>query len=332
MNLIDKLVGKSKEAFIMGLEIYNKPTIRYRVEGFSFFICNAWELLLKAYMIKKLGENSIYYKDNADRTLNLENCIKKVLTNKNDPARINLETIIGLRNISTHFITEEYEQIYVPLFQACVTNYINKLLTYFNQDITEELGNNFLTLSVKLDSFGDNDILARYPKHIAEKLLRTQTAVNAVVSDNPSPDVAITIKHDWCLTKKKDTSTMTFTYTKDAEMAAIVIKEPKDMQVLCPFNAKSCVEIIERTIRKEKINFINPIAQTIDKKNIFNKYHFDLFIKFYSIKQNHRLCYRYSVNRQSFNSYSQKVIDMILEEIKKDPEHIIQNLKKRLKK
>ncbi|HHR2778116.1 TPA: DUF3644 domain-containing protein [Listeria monocytogenes] len=31
------LVKKSIEAFLLGLEIYNKPTIRYRVEGFSFF-------------------------------------------------------------------------------------------------------------------------------------------------------------------------------------------------------------------------------------------------------------------------------------------------------
>lgn len=30
------LVDKSVETFIMGLEIYNKPTIKYRIEGFSF--------------------------------------------------------------------------------------------------------------------------------------------------------------------------------------------------------------------------------------------------------------------------------------------------------
>lgn len=63
----------------MGLEIYNKPTICYRVEGFSFFICNAWELMLKAKMIRDIGEKSIYYKDNENRTLSLENCIKKFL-------------------------------------------------------------------------------------------------------------------------------------------------------------------------------------------------------------------------------------------------------------
>lgn len=72
MDLTEKLLDKSKEAFTMAIEIYNKPTIKYRIEGFSFFICNAWELMLKAYMIKAKGENSIYYKDNPERTLSLD--------------------------------------------------------------------------------------------------------------------------------------------------------------------------------------------------------------------------------------------------------------------
>ena len=33
-NLVDKIV----EAFIMGLEIYNKPTIKYRIEGLVFYM------------------------------------------------------------------------------------------------------------------------------------------------------------------------------------------------------------------------------------------------------------------------------------------------------
>ena len=52
MNLPEKLIDKAKEAFMMAIEVYNKPSIRYRVEGFSFFVCNAWELMLKAHMMK----------------------------------------------------------------------------------------------------------------------------------------------------------------------------------------------------------------------------------------------------------------------------------------
>lgn len=60
IQLQEKLVNKSIEAFLLALEIYNKPTIKYRAEGFSFFICNAWELMLKAELLRR--NESIYYK------------------------------------------------------------------------------------------------------------------------------------------------------------------------------------------------------------------------------------------------------------------------------
>lgn len=118
INFINKLIEKSTEAFIMGLEIYNKPTIKYRVEGFSFFICNAWELMLKAKLLKE--GKSIYFSNQPNRTISLTRAIELIFTNNKNPLRINLETINELRNTSTHFITEDYEKIYAPLFQACV--------------------------------------------------------------------------------------------------------------------------------------------------------------------------------------------------------------------
>jgi hypothetical protein len=64
MNVIqEKMIEKSKEAFVMAIEIYNKPTIKYRVEGFSFFICNAWELMLKAHIMNKFGGYSAEFPD-----------------------------------------------------------------------------------------------------------------------------------------------------------------------------------------------------------------------------------------------------------------------------
>lgn len=35
-NVSERLVNKSIEAFIMSLELHNKPTIKYRIEGFAF--------------------------------------------------------------------------------------------------------------------------------------------------------------------------------------------------------------------------------------------------------------------------------------------------------
>ncbi|EFN94191.1 hypothetical protein HMPREF9278_0668 [Mobiluncus mulieris FB024-16] len=71
--------------------------------------------MLKAHLLKTQGQDSIYYKHKGNRTLSLEDCLRKIFTNENDPLRQNMTQIINLRNTSTHFITEEYEILYGPL-------------------------------------------------------------------------------------------------------------------------------------------------------------------------------------------------------------------------
>lgn len=115
-SLKHKFIEKSIEVFILGLEIYNKPKIKYRIEGFSFFICTAWKLMLKAELLNR--QIPIYYKDNESRTLSLENVVKKIYSDSNTRIRLNLEKIIELRNISTHYITEDYELKYAPPFSS----------------------------------------------------------------------------------------------------------------------------------------------------------------------------------------------------------------------
>ena len=83
--------------------------------------------MLKAHMMNKFGEDSIYYHDKPNRTITLEKmCSKKIFTNEKAPLRKNLEKVIELRNTSTHLFTEEYEAVYIPLLQACVFNFVDK--------------------------------------------------------------------------------------------------------------------------------------------------------------------------------------------------------------
>jgi hypothetical protein len=60
---------------------------------------------------------SIYFPDQPDRTISINRAIELVFTNDKDPLRINLESIVDLRNTSTHFITEDYEKIYALFFK-----------------------------------------------------------------------------------------------------------------------------------------------------------------------------------------------------------------------
>src|SRR5699024_7391058 len=217
MELIeDKLLEKSKEAFILGIEIYNKPTISYRVEGFSFFICNAWELMLKSHLIKTSGDSSIYYKNNPDRTISLENAIEMIFTNNKDPLRKNLEKIIELRNTSIHFVTEEYEMVYIPLFQSCVLNFSEKMMDFHGFDITTLIPQNFLTLNVSMQAVENSKIIAKYREEIANKLIDKIDEIELLSSGN-NEKFALKIEHHHFLVKDKSKATSMVKIDKDAD-------------------------------------------------------------------------------------------------------------------
>ena len=203
MNLKVRLLEKSKEAFLLAIEVYNKPSIKYRLEGFSLFICNAWELMLKAYIIDRGGECAIYYPDKPNRTISLENCVQRVFTNEKAPLRRNLEKVIELRNTSTHFITEEYEAIYIPLLQACVFNFVEKMMEFHRIDMTEIIPDNFITLSVRVNALNETEIRGKYTKQIAERLLALNQNINTLIEENNST-FAIKIEHHYYNTRKKE--------------------------------------------------------------------------------------------------------------------------------
>ncbi len=318
-NVKDKLIDKAIEAFVMAIEIYNKPSIKYRVEGFGFFICNAWELMLKAHMINTCGNNSIYYPDKPGRTISLENCIKQIFTNAKDPLRKNLEKIIELRNTGTHFIIEEYEMVYIPLFQACVFNFIEKMQAFHSVDMTEIIPRNFLTLTISMSSLDVDEIRAKYPEEIANKLISLNETLSPIIDEN-NGRFAIRIDHRYYLTKDKNSATALVRIDNSSESAIKIVKELKDPNDVFKYTCKKCCSEISKRLTKLGINWT------------FNKSHFDLFCKYYSIKGNEKLCFVTKMFSQFQYSYSIQTIDFIVDEIKKDPENIIQNLKISIKK
>ncbi|MBP3567753.1 MAG: DUF3644 domain-containing protein [Lachnospiraceae bacterium] len=323
MTTCERLVDKAKEAFVMAIEIYNKPSINYRLEGFSFFICNAWELMLKAHMINKFGEESIYYSDKPNRTISLENCVQKIFTNEKAPLRKNLEKVIELRNTSTHFITEEYEAVYIPLLQACVFNFVDKMMEFHEVDMTRVIPENFITLSVRLKSLNETEIRGKYAEQVAEKLISVQQTLEPMVEENNSA-FAIKVEHYHYMTKDKSQATEIYHIDKDATEGVRIIKELKNPNDTHKYNTKACIREINKKIQKDTIKLMFNGVEVA-----FNAYHFRLFTNYFGIKENERLCFTYQVSTQPQYSYSQQAIDFIFDEIKKAPSTILDDLKEK---
>ena len=317
-GLVNLLIEKSKEAFVMSVEIYNKPTIKYRVEGFSFFICNAWELMLKAHILKTSGNKALYYKDNPNKTISLSECIKKVFTNDKDPLRLNLEKIIELRDISTHFVTTEYEMLYISLFQACIFNYNEKMQQFHNIDISEIIPQNFLTLTTNMKSFNEPQIRAKYPEELANKIITAQRDLNTLIEKNNS-NFAIKIEHYHYITKNKNEATEILGIDNTSDNKIKVVKEIKDPNNTHKYTMKKLNQEVTKKLNKLGIDIT------------FNRHHFQLFANYYDIKSNPKFCYINTIGESPIYSYSLQAIDFIVEEFAKDPDNIIKNLKDKLK-
>lgn len=312
-----RLIEKSIEAFIMGLEIYNKPTIKYRIEGFSFFVVNAWELMLKAELLSR--NESIYYSKDPERTISAHNALAKIYTDVNTRIRLNLEKIIELRNISTHYITEDYEIKYAPLFQACVLNYINEMNRFHDIDITEHIAQNFLTLSATYNPLSNEDIKIKYPPEIAEKLIMMSNSVDVLSEEYDSDKFAINIKQNLYITKKKGESDFIVGISRGSETSVEIVKEIKDPADTHKYNHKIIPTVVNERLKKKNIK--------IGYEQGFNTYVLTLFIDFYNVKQNEKFSYCHVIGKNKLFTYSEQLIEFIMEEIKKNPEGFVDSLK-----
>lgn len=308
-QLIQRLVSKSEEAFMLALEIYNKPTIKYRVEGFSFFICNAWELLLKAHMINTLGSQSIYYTDKPERTFSLSKCLEILFSNQKDPLRLNLIKIIELRNTSTHFITDEYELIYMSLFQACVLNYSDKLMQYFSKDINEQVAQNFLTLSVNYQKIDDSQVKAKHSPEVAKRLLSTRDQIESNLMATISPNFSITINHNYFITKKKSDAEAIIAVDNTSPNPIKILKIIQDPNQVYKYSAKRALKVINSQLTRHHLSTIN-------------MWQFTHIVKYYHLKSNDIYTFTFEVgpNANHIYKYSYKAIEFIFNALEHDSE------------
>lgn len=309
-ELINSFLDKSEEAFLMAIEIYNKPTIKYRLEGFAFFICNAWELLLKAKMLKN-GE-SIYYPDKPNRTISLSNCVSHIFTNDKDPVRKNLEIIISLRNTSTHFVIKEMDSIYLPFMQANVLNYSQKLFDFFERDITEKINSSFMTLVINNESISDEEILSRYGDNILTRYNKVKNETEQIITENSNEKLAIQIDLNVKIVKDKDEAKTTFRIAKDGEEPVRIIKEIKDTNLTHCYKQKRIREIVEDNLKRKGINIK------------INQYDLGLLCDKFDLKGNEKYYYKHALT----NSWgcSQQLVDFLTELFIKNP-NIINELK-----
>ena len=319
-KLIELMIEKSQESFLMALEIYNKPTIKYKIEGFCFFICNAWELMLKAYLLKE--NKSIKYKEkqNKNRTISLSDCIQRVMTNKNDPVRRNLEAVVGLRHMAVHLVIPEYADLYNEVFMACTKNYTVKLKSLLDKTIDEQLSSNYLTMFIPSSNSNIN-VSAKYGKEIVDKFISTQSFINKSMLENSSNDIvndSFAVSYELRVKRVKNIEDADIAVAKTsgnkADLKVVTIKERTDPSQTHPFTISKIVELVNNEMETKGITF-EPISETA--KRTFNTSTFTLLNSYYHFKDDEVYSYKHTIDKNARYTYSlelvQKIIDIFIE-------------------
>lgn len=297
--LAKRLVRKSIDAFLSAIEIVNKPTATYRTENFTFNICNAWELVLKAQIIKNDGEDAIYYKGNRDRTINLQNCLDTVFTDVNNPIKKNIELIAKLRNKSTHFITPEYDGIYVTFFQANVLYFVEHIKKEFGVVLSKRLTSNFLTIASDPKQIEDIRMLKKVDTNTFNLFKKEQKNLSHI-----SGIPGMTISFELRMRSVKKDEDLTFKIDSNSDISAQVIKQVLDPSNSHPYRQTDIIKKINIELKKE----------------VINQYSFRC-IRIYEKLEESREFY-YFHKQSGSKTYSEKAYQLILRNIKNDSDYV----------
>jgi hypothetical protein len=126
-KLAKALLRKSKDNMLLAIELYNRPSLENKIDGFVMLFCTSWEQLLKAIIIKAKGEESIYRKVNNGKreTIPLRTCLDIVFS-KTDGTKRNILKITDLRDQAVHLLMPELQGIASRIFQSGIFNYSSK--------------------------------------------------------------------------------------------------------------------------------------------------------------------------------------------------------------
>lgn len=324
---------KAIKSFLMCIEIYNKPTIDYRLEGSTFFLCNAWELMLKAKLLQ--DGKDIYYpeKNGTRRTISLSDAAARVMTNDKDPIRENLKVIISLRNLATHSIIPEFEILYAPFLAFNVQSFASKMYDYFEINISQYIKNDFLSLFVNNRTISKQEIFSKYGEGMANLFEEKESELDDAISNNGEKSIASRIEISVSRISDKNKADYLFYSTNNPKDKNVVfVDRDVDYNKKYPYTHHKIANEINSIIVKNNIAF-TPIREPQLRPDktmspIFTTACFDLLLKKYDIRNNKEYCVSFENGKGYVYKYSGKLITYFISLITDDKDIVIKLNKK----
>jgi hypothetical protein len=257
-----RFVEKAAAAMTSAVEVYNKPSFSYREETFSILSINAWELLLKAKVLKdaandlkalrvyeprktksgKLSKKLYLKRNRAGNALSvsLAACLaalEKTAAKVPSEAKLNLVALMAIRDNSVHYVTASavLSRQAQELASACVRNFVLLAKRWFSRDLSQSLSLvlplSFVTGAAEVESVVVSPDESRLIKYL-QQLAHSET--------DATSDFAVAVRLHVKVEKSRLATASKVQISKDADAVKIVMSEqdvrdkyPWDYAELC---------------------------------------------------------------------------------------------------
>jgi len=305
-NLWASLQERSRDAFTVAVESYNRPSLANRVEVFAILMANAWELLLKAEIIEASGElSSVYYPKVPERSLSLRDVVKKRFPKESDPVRKNIETLADLRDKAVHLLISELQPHLSRLFQSAVLNFIDRFRQDTGTDLFDGAGG-MMSLIIDREAATIAAIKQRFGDKVAVEVEAFLQRFMAEEEEQATTKFAIPIDYRLVLTKANQDGDIVLTHGEGGRRAIAVI-QTHDVDKTHPLRAMEVVVKVKE--RCPKAGFTEPKLRAVCWKE---KIYESSGSKFYYLLQNP------PTHRFSFG-----FVDWLVEKIEGDDQYLV---------
>lgn len=305
-----RFVDKAAAAMVSAVEVYNKPAFPYREEIFVILALNAWELLLKAEVLKahdndvrhirvyeprmlKSGRPSkkLYLKKNRAgncQTIGLGACLSSLERQKGKipgALKANLIALAAIRDNSVHYVTASsvLARQVQEIASACVSNFAKLSKSWFGRDLSSSLS---LVLPLSFLGGSSNEAVVVSPDE--DRIIRHLGALVASGIREPS-EFAVALRLSLKLERSSSPGTAKVQISKDPDAIKVTLSEedirstyPWDYDELCGrlrkrysnFLANNGFHKIRRPLQKDekycRSRLLDPANPNGTKKDFYN--------------------------------------------------------------
>lgn len=260
-RLAKALLRKSRDNMLLALELYNRPSLENRMDGFVLCFCIAWEQLLKAILIEEKSEETIFRKSRNIKgireTISLRECLDN-LYKPDDPVRRNIERVAFYRDQAVHLLMPEVQGIMSRVFQSGVLNYSTRFQDFTDLPFISSTHSGMLSLVGDLRQPSISTLHSNYGHEIGDEVSGLIADLTDEAARTDDIQFAIPLNVRLVFARNDEQGNM-ITLAKAEEgieglKKAIVLEKPTDRDKTHPFRESDAINEINRRLYESYSN------------------------------------------------------------------------------